>query len=101
VKESAPHNLIGLPRPLTQSIILPQPVPLVQFMLSGLLLIPLVLLPVLSTLLLEPCIEALQRLCGGGAPQLPVGVPWRIRLERSDPLPAILPKLGPGTACHN
>ena len=104
LKESVRHNLIGLPRSprsLTQSIILSQPVHLVQFMLSGLLLVALVLLPVLSTLLLEPRIEALQRLCGGGAPQLPGVIPWRIQLERSNPLPAIPLNLGPSTACHN
>jgi hypothetical protein len=49
---------------LTQSIILPQPVHVVQFMLSSLLLVALMLLPLLFTLLLVPRIEALQRLCG-------------------------------------
>ena len=56
----------------TQSIILPQPVHLVQFMLSGLLLRAHVLLLISFTLLLEPRIEALQRLPGIGNRPLPV-----------------------------
>jgi len=45
-----------------QSIIRPQPVHLVQFMLKGLLPVTLVLLSLLFTLLLVPRIEALHRL---------------------------------------
>ena len=75
MKESVRHNLIRLQRSPTQAIILPQPVHLVQCMLSGLLLVARVLLPVLFTLLLVPRIKALQRLCGGGDRQLPVVVP--------------------------
>jgi len=64
-KESVRHNLIRvmrLQRSPIQSIICPQPVRLVQFMLEGLLPVALVLLSMLVTLLLVPRIEALQRL---------------------------------------